>query len=271
MRKISLWQTVNDAYDISWKNGGAFASIVGIWIVALTALATLTAVPPLVAFADKIPVAVRIAQILGVLIFSLAWLRCILRDEKPRLIPRVSREALRFIGYTLLVAAIFRGVLYFGGFILLLVLSAAALGLGLMPIPSWATYWFQVAEFILLLTPFSGFLLALPAVAAEEEGHVLARSWRRSNGNRIRLACGALLCIVPFEGIGLAIEQMFDRPLWPSWTGRQSELAQTLVSPQVLIATELDLVLSFLGAATLLSFVALAYQQLAASDQPAVI
>ncbi len=264
--KIALWKTVGDAYEIVFANPGRFLLTAGAWLIALTAFMALfmfaqTALP----FASVLPAILRLGEMLGEALLSFAWLRSVLSDERPRALPRLGRRELRFIAYAVLVVAIVRGVLFFGGTLLVVFLSLTVVLYHLAPLTRSVTDPLQIIALVVLLIPVAGVLLALPALAEDEHDAVLSRAWQRARGNGIQLAFGVMLCLAPFEGIKVVIEKALGVPVWQLWIAAQ-EGRKVIPAPtplQVMAATELDLLLSFLGAAITVGFLALAYRQLA--------
>jgi hypothetical protein len=264
--KIALWKTVGDAYEIVFANPGRFLLTAGAWLIALTALTALFMFAPTpFPFASVLPAILRIGEMLGEALLSFAWLRSVLSDERPRALPRLGRRELRFVAYAILVIAIVRGVLFFGGSLLVVFLSLTVVLYHLAPLTRSVTDPLQIIALVVLLIPVAGVLLALPALAEDEHDAVLSRAWQRARGNGIQLAFGVMLCLAPFEGIKVVIEKALGVPVWQLWIavqeGRKVIPARTPL--QVMAATELDLLLSFLGAAITVGFLALAYRQLA--------
>ena len=264
--KIALWKTVGDAYEIVFANPGRFLLAAGASLIALTALAALFMVAPTaLPFASVLPAILRIGEMLGEALLSFAWLRSVLRDERPRALPRLGRRELRFVAYVILVVAIVRGVVFFGGSLLVVFLSLTVLLYHLAPLTPSVTDPFQIIALVVLLIPVAGVLLALPALAEDEQDGVLSRAWQRARGNGIQLAFGVMLCLAPFEGIKLVIEKAVSVPVWQLWIAAQ-EGRNVIPAPsplQVMAATELDLLLSFIGIAVTAGFLALAHRQLA--------
>jgi hypothetical protein len=270
--KLALWKTVGDAYEIVFANPGRFLLAAGAWLIVLTALTALfmvasTARP----FASVLPAILRIGEMLGEALLSFAWLRSVLRDERPPALPRLGRRELRFVAYAILVVAIVRGVLFFGGSLLVVFLSLTVALYHLAPLTRSVTDPFQMISLVVLLIPVAGVLLALPALAEEEHDDVLSRAWQRARGNGIQLSFGVMLCLTPFAGIKVVIEKALGVPVWQLWIAAQ-EGRQVIPAPsplQVMAATELDLLLGFIGAAVTVGFLALAYRQLAVNGSAA--
>jgi hypothetical protein len=258
--KMAFWRTVGDAYEFAFANMEALAIAASAWVIGLTALAALALFAPTsVPLVVDNPALLRIGELLGEFAFSLAWMRAILLDEAPIFLPWFGRRERRYIGYGIVVSLLTLGILYFSGTFLLIVLGIKAHDYGLTPIPKLWTDVFQVVALIVLLIPASGCLLALPAIALDEEGDVIARGWKRSRGNSVPLGVGVWLCMAPVTGAQLTLETALGGPIW----NIAGEAGPSPLPMQTMLATEIDLLLSFFGAAVISGFLALAFRQVA--------
>jgi hypothetical protein len=103
-------------------------------------------------------------------------------------------------------------------------------------------------------------VLGLPAIAVDEPRGVLRRGWDRSRGNLWRLFFASLLCLLPMEMIGGAVNSVAPLIL------RHPGIGWTVAGGAALaIGTVVFYFLLFLGAAVWVAFLSNAYRQLAAA------
>jgi hypothetical protein len=264
--KIALWRIVNDAYQTALTNIGWFAKAAGVWLVLLTAGTAIAAFePPFSPFKAVLPPLLQIGELVGQMLIGLAWLRGVLEDERPQLLPPLGWREARFIGYCLVVAAIIAGVRYFGQTVLVVALTGVAVHQGFLPLPRDGMALFEVSTFVMLLALVSGFLLALPAAAIDEPGDLLGRAWRRARGNRIRLCAAMIACCVPSQGAYLMLTHTVGPAIWDVWRAEyvNRPIVPQPTSLQMFWATEIDFILNFFSTAIVAGFLALAYRQLA--------
>jgi hypothetical protein len=153
---------------------------------------------------------------------SVAIHRSIILNESSWLAAlRFRRREWRFLGIgTLIALAVIVPLFVFLAIVLFSVLPMAA-PLIKDPAALDAAYVAAYVGAVLILWGLAArLMLALPAVAIDEEGRQLGRAWTRSRGNGLRLWLGSLACWFPFVSL------LFVGGAYAIW-----EAAQVLVVP----------------------------------------
>lgn len=273
MRKIAFWQTMGDAYGFLFDNLQRFFNLAALWLLGLLVLGAAALgfflISP--ALGAAIGLAALIFYVAAGVAFSVAWHRAILRGE-PSISPaglHFGRREWRFLGYGLLITLIIgvalaaaAGVL--SVFAVAMMAAAGPAGVIFFVLPVLAA----IAGWALC----SRLMLALPAVAVDEETDLLSTAWARGRGNGVRLFFGPLLCALPLfiaEAVFRAIVHVaFGLQYWASAPHHKLALLAAAPLAQGLL-TALTIIVYFLQLALTVGFLSFAYRQLNNRATPA--
>jgi len=285
MRKIEFWETLGDSYRFVFADVMRFVRLAGAWIALCAAVAIALGLyahfAPMpgnrmtlvgVRSALLLPLAaIGLVRFVGLTAFAVSWHRSILLADVPRGFNfRFGRRELRYFSYgwglMATVAMVLAVLAFAAGTILGLLLGISGL-IESAPHPAIRALTFAIpalAGMIIFIAIGLRIVLGLPAIAVDEPRGVLRRGWDRSRGNAWRLFFASLLCLLPMEMIGGAVNSvapMILRHPGPGWTAaRIAALA---------IGTILFYFLLFLGDAVWVAFLSNAYRQLVAATPEA--
>jgi hypothetical protein len=273
MQKIAFWRTVGDAYGFLFDNLRRFFNLAAVWLAGVLVLgaAALGLFPAAPALGAVIAVAALIFYAAAVVAFSVAWHRAILRGE-PSPSPaglHFGRREWRFFGYGLLITliigvalAVAVGVL--AVFAIAMMATLGSMGIIFFALPALAA----IAGWAFC----SRLMLALPAVAVDEESDLLSTAWARGRGNSVRLFFGPILCALPLviaqAVLRAVIHVAFGLQYWASAPHHKLALLAAAPLAQGLL-TALSVVVYFLQLGLTVGFLSFAYRQLNNRAAPA--
>ncbi|HYM04718.1 MAG TPA: hypothetical protein VET85_17330 [Stellaceae bacterium] len=258
MKTIAAWPTAGEGYRILFLHIGQFFKLAAGWAACLACCALVKMLPLPSAIAILSDIVTLIVAAVAAAGFGVSWFRAILNDETASgVVPmEFGQRETRYLGYQV-------------AMLLVVGLPAGLLAM-LLSAQSWWTAAFAVlhggtlepmtllrlggglAVLVpmtiagIILTP--RLMLALPMVALDEPGPLLAVIWRLSKGNTVALFKGWLGCVLP----ALALWGM----LWFELDGAMGPLA----APIVELAGD---AFFFIALAASVSFLAYVYAQLA--------
>lgn len=259
--KIVFWRTVADAYGFFFNNIERLVALSGIWLVAIFIAGFVVLLLSWLSIFLAIALGFVSAIILymgGFTAFAVAWHRAILRNDESAMSLGFGPREWRFLGYCVVIGlvvggSIFLGELVFGAFAYAMVAALGTVGMVFFVLP------FAVMVIGWLLG--SRLMLALPAVAVDEQGDMLTTAWRRGRGNGVRLFFGPLVCIIPFVIAQFILRGIFGL-FGISVVGRGFNL-WAIPSFSSFIFSMLFVVLYFMQAAVTVGFLSYAYRQVA--------
>ena len=164
------------------------------------------------------------------ILFYVSWYRlCLLGPEtgRPPLFPLPNRRHWRFLGYTLLMMAIYFAIAVFGSLVVAvgaLVTGALTTVPGAQPelsVPAavllvlWGLFLFVLIIFMLLRLSF-----IFPA-AAVDENYALRNSWAHTKGQALRLFAAMLMTCLPIYLLMIAISLVLTPSLFEPFDQQQ--------------------------------------------------
>ena len=267
MTTLPFWPTLRAAYSFTFRDLERLTSIAGLWLIVFVAIGIgslwRAETGPV---GDGEHLVAALAQFAAIAGFAVAWNRAVLNNEFWAL--RFGMRELRFLVHGLVIMFGMIAVLRHGGMLLLLLLTAGILASGAYPVPWERMLIFQIAATIILLGPFSGLLLALPAVAQDEQSAVFSAAWRRSRGSRLLIFYGTILAIAPFEVLEMIKQAFLGEPLLPAYAYDGNVPVSQASAAARYLAEAADGAIYFLGTAVAIAFLSSAYRRLAGEAPP---
>jgi hypothetical protein len=231
MIRISARPTAVDAYRVLFFHLGPFCRLCGGWLACLLGCDLLR----MVAWSEPIALMLLLITLICLAVFSAAfsvnWYRALLNEEPASdIVPlTLGGRELRFLGYQSAIALVLGVPLLMLAMLLhadawWVAAFALVHGGPFAPIPMLrlvAGFTLAVPATIGAIIILQRLMIALPAVATDVPGPLLAPLWQQSRGNTASIPYGWLACVLPPLGLWAV--------LWFELVGALDGLAQPIV------------------------------------------
>jgi hypothetical protein len=258
--KIPVWATVKAALASVFCHLRTFAKGAWLWVLVILVAQGLDAL----LFrsyeqADFPGVFATAAYILGGTAFTVGWYRHVLLGQPLTSLStvRFGRRELRFLGYNLLV------VVLVGGLLVVLLMVWMAMGAVAKPTGysdplfiGFATVLTMATIIVLIIA--SRLSLYAPLAALDIQGTLLARAWRLSRGNGLRILAGHTLIAVTFT-VATAVVLAIPTAVHLVLSARHGMVSETVPATELLFLSAVVAVfllgMSFAGFAAIAGFI----------------
>ena len=207
MVRIAAWPTAAEAYRIFFRNIGEFLHLAGGWMTCLLVAVVVKMAPWSGMMSFLFVLATLLCVAAAAASFFVGWCRLILQDEFSSGVITLTfgRRELRALGH-LAVIALLAGVPLA---LLWLLVSAeswwtplfSAVARGSFDLLGLLRLAFSLVALLAMLAASlvasARLLIALPAVALDEPGHLFGLVWQHSRNSVWPLLFGWLICILP--------------------------------------------------------------------------